>query len=84
MVVFEKGVKIGPASTVAVNGFFEALKQDLIKDGENVLINIGESMNRAPELLSEMIYTTKLVDSVNDCTPPDRETYRKLLWNKFA
>jgi threonine synthase len=84
LVVFEKGVKIGPASTVAVNGFFEALKQDLIKDGENVLINIGESMNRAPELLSEMIYTTKLVDSVNDCTPPDRETYRKLLWNKFA
>ncbi len=83
LVAFENGVKIGPASTIAVGGFFEALKQNLIKDGETVLINIGESMNRAPELLEKMIYTSKLVDSVKDCTPPNRQDYRNKVWEKF-
>jgi threonine synthase len=83
LIAFEEGVKIGPASTVAVGGFFEALAQGVFKDGESVLINIGESMNRAPEFLDGMIYTTKYVDAIDDCTPPNREDYREKLWAKF-
>lgn len=83
LIAYEKGVKIGPASTIAVGGFFEALKQGIFKDGESVLINIGESMNRAPEFVDGMIYTTKYVDSIDDCTPPNREDYREKLWAKF-
>lgn len=82
LIAFEMGVKIGPASTIAVGGFFEGLKQGVFKDGESVLINIGESMNRAPEYLEGMIYTTKHVGSVDDCVPPNREDYREQLWAK--
>ena len=83
LIAFEKGIKIGPASTIAVGGFFEGLKQGIFKDGESVLINIGESMNRAPEFLEGMIYTTEHIDSVDDCTPPNRENYREQLWEKL-
>ncbi|MCF8372478.1 MAG: pyridoxal-phosphate dependent enzyme [Bacteroidales bacterium] len=83
LIAYEKGVKIGPASTIAVGGFFEALKQGIFKEGESVLINIGESMNRAPEFVDGMIYTTKYVDTIDDCTPPNREEYREKLWAKF-
>ncbi len=77
LIAFEKGVKIGLASTIAVGGFFEGLKHGIFKYGESVLINIGESMNRAPEFLDGMIYTTEHIDSVDDCVPPDRENYRE-------
>ncbi|NOZ48355.1 MAG: pyridoxal-phosphate dependent enzyme [Chlorobi bacterium] len=83
LVAYETTVKIGPASTVAVGGFFESLKQGLIKNGDSVLINVGEGVQRASELMNEMIYTTKKVDSVDECEPADRTEFSKELWSKF-
>ena len=42
----EKGIYIGPAATVCFAGFYQALKENRIKDGETVVINIGESGKR--------------------------------------
>jgi threonine synthase len=83
LIAFETGVKIGPASTIAMGGFFEALKKSLIRNGETVLINIGEGMNRAPEFVDGLNYTTQWIDHSNQCTPHDRLDYRKFLWEKF-
>lgn len=40
------GVLLGPASVVCVEGFMEAVKKGLIKDGEKVLVNYGEGCGR--------------------------------------
>ncbi|MDL2296431.1 pyridoxal-phosphate dependent enzyme [Bacteroidales bacterium OttesenSCG-928-B11] len=43
----ERNIHLGPASVVCLLGFFEALKQGKINDGETVLINTGEGADRA-------------------------------------
>lgn len=41
-----KNALIGPASTVCLAGFYQAIREKKIKQGEVVVINIGESANR--------------------------------------
>jgi len=43
----EKNVILGPASIVCLLGFYEALREKKIKNGETVLINTGEGAVRA-------------------------------------
>jgi threonine synthase len=43
----EKNLILGPASIVCLMGFYEALQQNLIKNGETVLVNTGEGAARA-------------------------------------
>jgi len=83
LIAYETNVRIGPASSIAVGGFFEALKQGLIKNNEKVLINIGEGVNRSAEFLEELIYTTVDVHSVEDCKPFKREELKDFVWGKF-
>lgn len=80
LIAFESKVMLGPASAVCIAGFFKSLKRGLIKDGETVLLNIGEGVNRAPEFVNEMIYTTKNVENVEQCTPHTMNSYREQLW----
>jgi len=81
LIAFERKVILGPASAVCMAGFFQALKKGLIKNGETVLINTGEGVRRAPDFVDEMIYTTKEVESVDDCKPHLIDGYRKQLWD---
>lgn len=83
LVAFETSVRIGPAAAIAVGGFFEALKTGSLHNGESVMINIGEGIQRAPELLEKMIYTTENVSTVDDCLPFDRIGYRDQLYQPF-
>lgn len=41
-----KNAMIGPAATVCLAGFYQAIRENKIKQGEVVVINIGESANR--------------------------------------
>ena len=43
----EKGIYLGPASVVCFAGFYEALKQNKIKNGDLVMLNTGEGCGRA-------------------------------------
>ncbi len=81
LVSYEQKVVPGPASAVCLAGFFKALKENLIKNGETVMVNIGEGPNRAPYFLEQMIYTTREVNNVNDCEPHSIDDYREQLWN---
>lgn len=83
LVSFETSVRIGPAAAIAVGGFFEALKSGTLQNGEKVMINIGEGIQRAPELLEKMIYTTENVSTVGDCLPFRRSDYRKSMYLPF-
>ena len=42
-----RGVSLGPASAVCYAGFFEALRKGQIRNGDRVLLNIGEGAARA-------------------------------------
>ncbi len=82
LVAYEQKVVPGPASTVCIGGFFVALKKNLIKDGETVMINIGEGAVRAPYFLEQMIYTTHEVNDADECVPHEIDEYRDQLWNE--
>ncbi len=83
LVAYESTIKIGPAATIAVGGFFEGLKKGLFREGEKILLNIGEGVRRSPELLEDMVYTTKSVSNVDECEPTDRSNFREDLWKPF-
>jgi threonine synthase len=83
LVAYETSVRIGPAASIAVGGFFEALKTGTLRSGEKVMINIGEGIQRAPELLASMNYTTESVCSLEECKPFSRNDYRKTLYAPF-
>ena len=57
-------VKIGPAACISILGLFEALNNNRVKNGNKILINIGEGAKRSPEF-SEVFYEDKLINSVN-------------------
>ena len=62
-----------------MGGFFKSISQGLVNNGDNVLVNVGEGVRRAPDFVEEMIYTTEDVDTVNDCERFDRNKYRAQL-----
>ena len=82
LIAFERKILIGPASAVCMAGFFKALKMGLIKNGETVLINMGEGVERAPDFVNQMIYTTKHVDDDCQCKPHCMEDYKEMLWKE--
>lgn len=80
LTAYEQKVVPGPASAVCLSGLFVALRKGLIKNGETVMVNIGEGPNRAPYFLEQMIYTTREVNHVDDCEPHEIDDYRDQLW----
>ncbi|MDR1950804.1 MAG: pyridoxal-phosphate dependent enzyme [Bacteroidales bacterium] len=82
-IAYEAVVAMGPAAATAALGFVEALKTNNIKNGDFVLLNIGEGMRRAPELLLEMNYTEQRVNSVDECERFDRKKLRNELKNRI-
>jgi len=66
LVALLEGVKIGPAATIGVLGFFHAAKHGLIKNGDLVVLNSGEGAKRTPAYLSQFI-SDQYVSSVDDC-----------------
>jgi len=50
----EKCAYIGPAATVCFAGFYQALKENKIKDGETIVLNIGESGRRYSDFVSKI------------------------------
>ena len=49
-----KNILIGPAATVCLAGFYQALKENKIKAGETIVINIGETGKRHSEFVSQL------------------------------
>lgn len=82
LIAYETQVRIGPASAVALGGFFDSLKQGHIRNGDVVLVNIGEGIDRAPEFFEQLIYTERTIDKVDDCDVFNHNDLREELWRK--
>jgi threonine synthase len=80
LVANESAVRIGPAAAIAVGGFFKSLTDGLLRQGDVVLINVGEGIRRAPGFMAKLIYETTTVNDLGDCHLMDRNLYRKKLW----
>jgi len=81
LIAYEAAIRLGPASAINVGGFFESLKKGYLKEGDVVLLNIGEGIRRAPDFIEYLAYTTKFVNSIDECHPVNRESYREHLWD---
>lgn len=82
LVAFKQSVRLGPAAAIVVSGFLKALQKGYIKDGDVVLLNIGEGIRRAPEFMERMIYTSKKVKSVEECCLSDKKEFERRLWEE--
>ena len=51
----KKNVFFGPASIVCLLGFYQALAENQIKDGETVLVNTGEGADRAAKFKEKVL-----------------------------
>jgi len=80
LVAFKQSVRMGPAAAIVVAGFIKSLRRGLIKEGEVVLLNIGEGMRRAPEFQQKMIFTSKKIKSVEEAALSDKKEFEKRLW----
>jgi hypothetical protein len=79
--MYETLVGIGPASALAFGGFVKALKNGLIHDGDVVVINLGEGINRAPEFLQSLTYVERGVLRAKECKLINRRRLRRDLWD---
>jgi len=80
LVAFKRSVRMGPAAAIVVGGFIKALRQGFIRDGDIVMLNIGEGIRRAPEFMERMIVVSREVRSVDECPLADRRDYEQRLW----
>ena len=55
LVAFEREIHIGPASAVCLLGLLKALKNGEIANGETVLVNIGEGVQRAADFIKRIV-----------------------------
>ena len=74
LVAAEQAVRIGPAAAIAVLGFFRAVNCGYIKNGDEVVVAIGEGVRRSPEFLAEQAWAT-VAETVDDCLPTKRSDY---------
>lgn len=80
LVAYETTWRIGPAAAVTTVGFFTALKNKQIKDGDVVMLNIGEGTARSPKYVEKLAYSTSYAKTVDDVQLIDRNDYAKKLW----
>ena len=81
IVAFERKTHVGPASAVCIAGVMKAVMQHEIKNGQTVLVNMGEGIKRAPWFLDMLGHHISEVRSVEECTVPDIDDCRTSLWD---
>jgi len=81
LMAFERKVLFGPASAVCMAGFFKALEKNLIKNGETVLVNLGEGVMRAPDFVYQMMDSASLINGAEECTHHEISDYRQAIWD---
>lgn len=83
LITFKTGEKIGPASAVGMGGFFDALKKGLVRNGDVVMINMGEGVDRASFFLQEYVYNEDRVSAADEIKPFSRKELEFRLWRNI-
>jgi threonine synthase len=80
LVAYKTTMRMGPAAAITVVGFFQSLREGTIRDGDVVMLNIGEGTARSPEYMQKVSYSAKNIQSLDDCTLQDRKVFLDKLW----
>lgn len=83
LVAYETAVRIGPAAAITVGGLLYSLRDGYIRDGDIIMLAIGEGIRRAPEFMEKLSYTTTNVVSLHECHVVDRTAQRAKLWESI-
>lgn len=83
LVAFERSVRIGPAAAIGIGGFFEALKNKAIRNGDRIMINVGEGIRRAPDFMVDLFKEKGAVAAIDECRPIDKRRQRKAIWDEL-
>ncbi len=83
LVAFEKAVRIGPAAATAVGTFLIALSAGHLKDGDRIMLAIGEGIRRSPDFMEQLIYESNYIDSADECSLSERNIYRNTVWERI-
>src|SRR5574344_1023284 len=81
LVAYEKKIHLGPASLVCMAGFFKALEEHKIENGQQVLINIGEGAERAKEFIQSVYDECSLTKDVKECHPHHITNLKSQIWD---
>lgn len=81
LVAYETTLRVGPAAAITVVGFLQSLREGTIKNGDVVMLNIGESTWRSPEYIAKLSYSTRTISSLDETEVIDRKSYKKQLWD---
>lgn len=84
LIAFETAVAIGPAAAIPVGGFLQSLEHGFIKDGDVILLNIGEGAKRSPDFMEKTIYTSKTISSIRETDLYKRDDIRSELWRSIV
>lgn len=80
LIAFERKIHIGPASAVAFLGFFKALDNNEIQNGQIVLINMGEGIKRNPKFLNAIGHHIVDIEDISQCRVPNINENAEELW----
>lgn len=83
-IAYEVAVRIGPAAAIGVGGFFNALNRGYLRDGDRIVIAIGEGIRRSPQFMESLTYTSNTVSDLSDCYAVSRSDYGKMLKERIA
>lgn len=81
LIAYEKKIHLGPASLVCMAGFFKALQEHQIENGQTILINIGEGADRAKDFIQSIYEECSLISDINQCSPHNIETKKSQIWS---
>lgn len=80
VIAYETTFRIGPAAAITVVGFFDALRKGYIKDGDVVMLNIGEGTNRSALYMEQFVDKTELISNLNQTKIINREDLKQQIW----
>lgn len=81
---YETGLRPGPAAAITLVGFFQALREGSITEGDVVMLNIGEGVARSPKFVESLSYTAETVTEINDIKLSNRSALRERLYEAVA
>jgi threonine synthase len=80
LVAYYTNTLIGPAAAVTVAGFFKALNDKYFREGDVVMLNIGEGTRRSPQFVEKLSYTLKNIKELNEINIKERKELEAQLW----
>ncbi|PIE86111.1 MAG: hypothetical protein CSA05_02180 [Bacteroidia bacterium] len=80
LISYKTSWRIGPAAAITMVGFFQALREKTIKDGDVVMLNIGEGTGREPDFKEKTAFPMRNLTNIDEIELTDIDKHEEELW----